>query len=188
MTPRRRSTFTATDDSTDDDDESVTIAFSSSLPTGITAGGTPETVVSITDDDVPNVTVKFDESTYDAPEGGDITVTVLLSPAPERTVIIPLTATPNGATVGDDYTAVAQSVTFGATDTSQSITFTAANDNFSDDGEYVTIGFDTLPTGVTAGTPSEATVTIIDNIVDVVANVRTCHVHRGRRRQSPRSR
>ena len=91
-------TFTATDDSTDDDDESVTIAFSASLPTGITAGDTPETVVSITDDDVPNVTVKFDESTYDAPEGGDITVTVLLSEAPERQVTIPLTATPNGAT------------------------------------------------------------------------------------------
>ena len=163
-------TFTAQHDSADDDEESVTIAFSSSLPTGITAGDTAETVVGITDDDVPDVTVKFDPSTYDAPEGGDITVTVLLSPAPEREVIIPLTATPNGATA-DDYTAVAQSVTFSATDTSQSITFTATNDNISDDGESVTIGFDvSLLPGVTAGTPSEATVTIIDNIVDVVAD------------------
>ena len=87
------------------------------------------------------MTVKFDESTYDAPEGGDITVTVLLSPAPERTVIIPLTATAQGgAATPADYTAVDESVTFGATDTSQSITFTAANDNISDDGESVTIG------------------------------------------------
>ena len=163
-------TFTAEHDSTDDEDESVEIAFSSSLPTGITAGDTAKTVVGIIDDDVPDVTVKFDPSTYDAPEGGDITVTVLLSPAPQRTVIIPLTATPNGATAAD-YTAVAQSVTFSATDTSQGITFTAANDNISDDGESVTIGFGSpLPTGVTAGTPSEATVTIIDNIVDVVAD------------------
>ena len=163
-------TFMAEHDTTDDDDESVEIAFSSSLPTGITAGDTPKTVIGITDDDVPDVTVKFDPSTYDAPEGGAITVTVLLSPAPQREVIIPLTATPNGATA-DDYTAVAQSVTFSATDTSQSITFTAANDNVSDDGESVTIGFGSLlPTGVTAGTPSEATVTIIDNIVDVVAD------------------
>ena len=162
-------TFTAEHDSTDDDDESVEIAFSSSLPTGITAGDTAKTVVGIIDDDVPDVTVKFDPSTYDAPEGGDITVTVLLSPAPQREVIIPLTATPNGATAAD-YTAVAQSVTFSATDTSQEITFTAANDNISDDGESVTIGFGPLlPAGVTAGTPSEATVTIIDNIVDVVA-------------------
>ena len=162
-------TFTAEHDSTDDEDESVEIAFSSSLPTGITAGDTAKTVVGIIDDDVPDVTVKFDPSTYDAPEGGDITVTVLLSPAPQRTVIIPLTATPNGATAAD-YTAVAQSVTFSATDTSQPITFTAANDNISDDGESVTIGFGPLlPAGVTAGTPSEATVTIIDNIVDVVA-------------------
>ena len=113
-------TFTAEHDSTDDEDESVEIAFSSSLPTGITAGDTAKTVVGIIDDDVPDVTVKFDPSTYDAPEGGDITVTVLLSPAPQREVIIPLTATPNGATAAD-YTAVAQSVTFSATDTSQGL-------------------------------------------------------------------
>ncbi len=163
-------TFTAEHDSTDDEGESVKIAFSSSLPTGITAGDTPETVVSITDDDVPNVTVKFDPSTYDAPEGGDITVTVLVSPAPQRQVTIPLTATPDRATAAD-YTLVDQSVTFSATDTSKGITFTAANDNVSDDGESVTIGFgSSLPAGVTAGTPSEATVTIIDNIVDVVAD------------------
>ena len=44
------------------------------------------------------------------------------------------------------------------------------DDTLSDDGESVKIGFGSpLPTGVTATSPTETTVTIIDNIVDVVA-------------------
>ena len=166
--------FTAKHDTVDDDDESVTFGFSSSLRTGISAGATAETVVSITDDDVPNVTVKFDQLSYDAPEGGDITFSVVLSEAPERQVIIPLTAVAQGgATEGVDYTAVATSVTFDATDMLKMITFTAANDNLSDDGESVEIGFGvsslSWPTSVSAVSPSETTVSIIDDIVDVVA-------------------
>ena len=155
-------TFTAEQDSDDDDDESVKITFDS-LPDRVSAGDKHAATIDITDDDVPDVTVKFDQSTYEAPEGGDIAVTIVLSVAPERQVTIPLTATPqDGATIAD-YTEVAESVTFGATDTSQSITFTAANDNVSDDGESVKIGFgSSLPTGVSAVSPSETTVTIID--------------------------
>ena len=120
---------------------------------------------------MPDVTVKFDQSSYDAPEGGDITVSVVLSEAPEREVTIPLTATAQGgATVGTDYTAVDPSVTFSATEMSKTVDFTALPDTLSDDGESVKIGFGSpLPTGVTATSPTETTVTIIDNIVDVVA-------------------
>ena len=45
--------LTAAGDDVDDDGESVKIGFGSPLPTGITPGGTRETVVSITDDDHP---------------------------------------------------------------------------------------------------------------------------------------
>ena len=37
----------------DDDGESVKLTFGSALPGGLTAGSTPETTVSITDDDDP---------------------------------------------------------------------------------------------------------------------------------------
>ncbi len=162
--------FTANHDTDDEDDESVTFGFSTSLPTGISAGATAETVVSITDDDLPNVTVYFDQSSYDAPEGGAISVLVKLSEEPQREITIPLTATPqDGAMEGDDYTALVTSVTFGATDTSKTISFNAVDDTESDDDESVKITFGSLPDGVSAASPSETTVTIIDNIVDVVA-------------------
>ena len=37
------------------------LGFGSSLPTGVTAGSTNEATVSITDDDVPSVTVSFEQ-------------------------------------------------------------------------------------------------------------------------------
>ena len=86
-------TFTATEDDLDDDDESVKLGLGTPLPVGVSAGTTAETTVSITDDDVPSVTVSFGKSTYTVYEGGDVTVKVTLSADPERTVTIPLTAT-----------------------------------------------------------------------------------------------
>ena len=73
--------FTAATDSVDDDGESVKLGFSSTLPT----------VVSITDDDVPAVTVSFEQGTYTVAEGSSVTVKVKLDIAPERTVTIPIT-------------------------------------------------------------------------------------------------
>ena len=165
-------TFQAVDDSDDDDGESVTFGFDNPLPLGVTVStDNNEATISITDDDVPDVTVMFDQSSYDAPEGGDTPVTIVLSEAPQREVTIPLTATAQGgATVGTDYTAVDPSVTFSATEMSKTVDFTALPDTLSDDGKSVKIGFGSpLPTGVTATSPTETTVTIIDNIVDVVA-------------------
>ena len=46
-------TFTATQDSVDDDGESVELTFGSPLPAGVSAGSVPETTVSINDDDAP---------------------------------------------------------------------------------------------------------------------------------------
>ena len=73
--------FTAATDSVDDDGESVKLGFSSTLPT----------VVSITDDDVPAVTVSFEQGTYTVAEGSSVTVKVKLDVDPERTVTIPIT-------------------------------------------------------------------------------------------------
>ena len=62
-------TFSATQDTEDDDGESVRLTFGP-LPTGVTEGATTETVVSITDDDVPAVTVSFGQGSYSVAEGG----------------------------------------------------------------------------------------------------------------------
>ena len=68
--------------------------------------------VTITDDDDPTVTVMFDTPSYAVAEGGMQTVTITLSADPERTVVIPLTATNQGGASSTDYSGVPGSVTF----------------------------------------------------------------------------
>ena len=97
-------TFTATSDTADDDEDKVKLSFGT-LPTGVTAGTTAETTVSITDDDYPQVTVSFGAATYTADEGGDgIAIVVKLSADPERTIRIPFTTTLQGGAEAEDYT------------------------------------------------------------------------------------
>ena len=91
-------------------------------------------------------------------EGETVTVAVTLSADPERTVVIPITHTPqDGADSPADYT-VPPSVTFNTGQMSQTITFTAAQDEVDDDGESVLLGFGTLPPAVSLGTITQATV------------------------------
>ena len=76
----------------------------------------------------------------------------MLSAAPERQVEVDLTATNQGGAGNSDYSGVPDSVTFAATETSKTFTFTAAADDVDDDGESVVLGFgSSLPDGVAAG-------------------------------------
>ena len=114
--------------------------------------------------------VSFGAGSYSVDEGGTVAVTVQLDAAPGREVVVPVSAagaggaTPPGET-GADWSGVPENVTFGATDTEQTFTLAATDDTDVDAGESVALSFGTLPAGVTAGTPSEATVTIVDNDV-----------------------
>ena len=157
-------TFAATQDTEDDDDESVLLGFGSSLPARVSAGTTAETTVSIRDDADPAVTVSFGASTYTAAEGGTATVTVTLSADPERTVAVPITTTNQGGASAADYSGVPATVTFNSGDTSKPITFAAAQDTEDDDDESVLLGFgSSLPARVSAGTTAETTVSIRDD-------------------------
>ena len=155
--------FSAASDNVDDDGESVKLTFGSSLPTGVTKGSTDEAVVSITDDDVPSVSVSFGQDTYTVDEGSNVTVKVKLDEDPERTVTIPITATDQDGASGDDYSGVPARVTFNSGDTEVGISFSAASDNVDDDGESVKLTFGSLPDGVSASGTTEATVNITDD-------------------------
>ena len=154
-------TFTADDDADNDDGESVKLTFVN-LPAGVSAGTISETTVSITDNDHPNVEVSFEQSGYSVTEGSGVIVKVKLNADPEREVIIPIRRTNQGAS-DSDYRGVPTSVTFDSGDTEKSFTFTADDDADDDDGESVKLTFVNLPTGVSAGTISETTVSITDN-------------------------
>ena len=168
--------FTAETDAVDDDGESVKLSFGTlpTTPVTVTAGTTDEATVTITDDDVPSVTVSFGSAAYTVAESDDsdttgvtentVEVTVTLSADPERTVVIPIETANQGGATSADYSGVPESVTFDSGDTSKSFTFTAAHDTVDDDSESVKLSFGaTLPDGVSAGTPATSTVSITDD-------------------------
>ena len=115
-------------------------------------------------------TVFFAAAAYQASEGGDAaTVTVRLSRAVSQALTIPITVTRDADTEQSDYTVAgltngALSITPGTT--SQTFTVTA-NQDVDQDDETVSVGFGTLPSEVSAGTPATATVTLIDDDVPV---------------------
>ena len=162
-------TFTATDDSVDDDGESVLLGFGT-LPTGVSLGTNGESTVNITDNDVPTVTVRYEQASYTVGEGSSVDIKVILSADPERSVTVPISRTNQGGATDGDYSGVAAnaSVTFNSGDTEKSITFAATDDSVDDDGESVLLGFGTLPTGVSLGINGESTVNITDNDVPSV--------------------
>ena len=147
----------------DADDETATVTHAVTSTDSIYSGASANSVaVSITDDEVP-VTVQFGATTYEVVEGETVTVAVTLSADPERTVVIPLTHTPQGNTTSTDYS-VPQSVTFDAGEMSKTITFTATQDDVDDGGKSVLLGFGTtLPGGVSLGTTTTTTVNITDD-------------------------
>ena len=115
------------------------------------------------------VTVQFGAASYTATEGGTAaTVEVTLSADPERTVTVPLSVTQGARRSADDYTLSEMSVTFNAGEMSATFTVTAEDDSEDDDGESITIGFGTLPAGVTAGSPETTTVSLVDDDVPAV--------------------
>ena len=163
-----RTSFTVrvTEDSEDDDGESVLIGFRRLFPDDLEVGryGPHKTTLHIADNDGEKaVTVSFDAANYTAAEGGaTATVRVRLDAAPGRSVTIELTKTHRGATAAD-YSGLPGSVTFGASETEKSFTVTATDDSLDDDRESVAIGFGSLPSKVSAGSPSEAVVQLTDN-------------------------
>ena len=107
--------------------------------------------------------VSFEASAYTAIEGvQDVTVTVELFLAASRAVTILLTATPQGGATAADWSGVPESVTFAADETSKTFTMTARSDSVDETGESVQLGFGTLPSGIKVGSPSTATVALVE--------------------------
>ncbi len=120
-------------------------------------------VVTIKDNDGSPVTVQFGQNAYTVVEGSNQAVTVTLSDDPERTVVIPITATDQDGATGEDYSGVPQSVTFNPGETTQIISFVATHDNIDDGGESVKLSFGSmLPPGVTEGAINETVVSLTE--------------------------
>ena len=77
-----------------------------------------------------------------------------MSDDPERSLTIPLSSTNQSGTTSADYSGVPANVAFNSGDTEKSFTFTAVQDEDEENSESVTLGFGTLPDGVSTGTPA----------------------------------
>ena len=110
--------------------------------------------------------VLFSVANYEVREGETVTVSVRLidqTEDPVRSVEIALAATPGGGATAADYSGVPESVTITAPANQASFVVTALKDDPFDHGETVVLGFQQpLPSGIIAGDPNTATVTIID--------------------------
>ena len=154
-------TITAVNDAVYTGDREVTVSGAASNTVGV--ANAEDATLTITDDEVRPVKVSFGAATYSVAEGGTVDVTVTLDAAPEREVTIPIVKADQGGISQDDYSGVPESLTFAATDTEKSFTFSATADEVDDDDESVALAFGTLPAGVTAGTTIASTVTITDD-------------------------
>ncbi len=157
-------TFSATQDTVDDDGEKVKLTFGT-LPTRVTSTGPSQAIVSITDDDDPEVNADFGQAAYTVAEGNSVTVEVTLSANPERTVTVGLTKTNEGTTTNGDYSGVPASVVFNSGETEKTFSFSATADDIADNGEKVKLEFDSLPDRVSEGTTKTSTITITDAVV-----------------------
>ena len=151
-------TFRAEQDQIDEDAEEVTLGFDT-LPDGVSPGTTAQTVVTIVD----SVHVSFGASNYEAYEGGaGVQVIVQLDDPAPLEIVIPITAMGMNGATSADWTGVPSNVTFASGDTQKTFIVMAYDDQVEDDGESVEIGFGTLPAGVVRGTPSAATVELMN--------------------------
>ena len=110
----------------------------------------------------PVASVSFAASSYTVAEGESVSVVVLRSADPERTLTVPLTSVGQGGASSADYSSIPARVTFVSGVTSQMFGVSVAADGEVDAGESVAIGFGTLPTGVTVGSVAATTVTITE--------------------------
>ena len=116
-------TFSATDDSIDDDGESVRIGIGTPLPNGIKRGNPSRAIVTITDNDEPGVSIS--KASLDIEEGDSASYEVELDTEPAGDVTVTI-----GGTTGTDLSLDPASLTF--TDQNwnqpQTVTVTAGED------------------------------------------------------------
>ncbi|MFN8494903.1 MAG: Calx-beta domain-containing protein [Caldilineaceae bacterium] len=141
-----------------------TINLVLSNPSNATLGSASAATLAIVDDD-PLPTVQFAQAAYSANEnnaGGNATMLVTLNAASGMTVTVNYATTTGTATAGSDYTATSGALTFRPGEVSKSFTATLLDDSLDEADETVGLRLSN-PSNATLGTPTNATLTIVDD-------------------------
>ncbi|MDC1184895.1 hypothetical protein N8080_02850, partial [Alphaproteobacteria bacterium] len=161
--------FTPTDDSVYEGNESATLAVSSVSGGGASESGTQSKAIQITDNEsAPTVTLATSATSIAENAGSSLTLTATLSVATTADVTVSL-STSGTATEGTDYTdgsGNVDDITISAGSTSGTVSFTPTDDSLYDaaSNETATIAI----SGVSGGSATEngtqtVTITITDN-------------------------
>ena len=151
---------TITDDSVDDDDETIILTLSSA--SGYTAGSANTHTITIADNDTtPQVT--FASATSNPAESvGTHNVVLNLNPAPTAASTTIRYAVTGTAVGGDDFTVLSGTVQVSAGATTVNIPVTITDDAVDDDDETIILTLSNA-SGYTVGSASAHTITIADN-------------------------
>ncbi len=152
-------TLTPLDDIWYDPNETAIVTLSTG--SGYTVGSPSSATVTIADNEPSLATVTVVATDPTASEPGTDTGTYTFTRSGGSAAALPVNFTVSGTAVsGTDYTALGTSVTFAANQTTKTLTLTPINDVCFEPDETVVL---TLTSGAyTVGSPSSATVTIID--------------------------
>ena len=166
-------TVTATNDSDDDDGESIYLQFAGFDIEDLELDRAPRAAtVHLRDNDgAIAVQAFFGAQTYRVNEGSTVDVSVQLDKAPGRELTILITTAHGNGASSADYSGVPESITFSGSQSTRTFAVQAQNDNVNDDQEYLTFGFGALPASVAAGDPATTTLNLVDT--GDALNVRT---------------
>ena len=159
-------TFTVTvlGDNTVEGDETFVVTLSN--PTGGLSLGVPSSAtVTILNDDAARAASIADVSVSEGTSGSKtVTLTVTLSaPAVGGETVAWVTSSNGSAAAGSDYTTASGTVTFGAGATSATFTVTVLGDNVVESDETFVVTLSNPTGGLSLGSPSSATVTILND-------------------------
>lgn len=151
-----------TNDTLDEPNETVTVALSN--PSAGTAVGAPGSfTLTIVDDDVAGV-VQFAQPAFGVREdAGSISIPVSRTAGAASGVTVQYATSNGSASAGSDYTAKSGTVTFGAGDTSETITVPILDDGVADNGEVFLVTLSSPGGGASLGTFTTFQAVIVDD-------------------------
>jgi hypothetical protein len=142
---------------------SKTVNLALGAPTGATLGVQSTATLTIMEDDPPPPTVQFAFAAYAASESaGQANIAVTLSTATTGTVTVPYSTSDGTAVAGTDYMVATGTLTFAAGQTSQNFSVSILDTKTVGGSKTLNLALG-APTGATAGSPSTAMLTIMDD-------------------------
>lgn len=151
-------TVTGTDDSLDENNETVIVDISSVV--NGTESGVQQRTITINDDDAPPTVTLSTTGSPIAENGGAGTFVATLNTASGLNVTVNLTY--SGTAGGSDYTASGSSITINAGSLTGSVTVTGSDDSLDEDDETVVADISSVTNGTESGVQQQP-ITITDD-------------------------